>query len=91
VTKDSAAHLPIFFTVQFNLFLYDGWKNEMGIDLQLPLAPHGRRFIHLLLSAGSLGEAGVGVGLGVDALFGTEGLLDFDAIVTSVQDIFNHS
>jgi hypothetical protein len=41
----------------------------------------------LLLSAGSFGEAGVGVGLGVDALFGTEGLLDFDAIVTSVQDI----
>jgi hypothetical protein len=37
------------------------------------------------LSAGSL-EFGVGVGLGVD-LFGTEGLLDFDAIVTSVQDI----
>jgi hypothetical protein len=41
-----------------------------------------------LLSAGSLGEAGVGVGLGVDALFGTEGLLDFDAIVTSVQGHF---
>jgi hypothetical protein len=59
----------------------------MGIDLQLPLVSSRSEIHSLLLSAGSLGEAGVGVGLGVDALFGTEGLLDFDAIVTSVQDI----
>jgi zeaxanthin epoxidase len=87
VTKILQPILPIFFTVQFN-FLYDGWKNEVGVDLPAAFGFLTIGGLILLLSAGSLGEAGLGVGLGVDALFGTEGLLDFDAIVTSVQDIF---
>jgi zeaxanthin epoxidase len=87
VTKILQPILPIFFTVQFN-FLYDGWKNEVGIDLPAAFGFLTIGGFILLLSAGSLGEAGLGLGLGVDALFGTEGLLDFDAIVTSVQDIF---
>jgi zeaxanthin epoxidase len=87
VTKMMQPILPIFFTVQFN-FLYDGWKNESAIDLPAALGFTVFGSILLLLSAGALGEAGLGVGLGVDALFGTEGLLDLDAITSSFQNFF---
>ena len=79
--------LPIFFIIQFN-FLYDGWENEMAIDVPATLGVASIGGLILLLSAGSLGEAGLGLGLGLDALFGTEGLIDLDAIVSSVQDLF---
>jgi zeaxanthin epoxidase len=87
VTKMMQPILPIFFSVQFN-FLYDGWKNESSIDLPAAIGFVIFGGILLLLSAGSLGEAGIGLGLGADALFGTEGLLDFDAISSALRDFF---
>jgi zeaxanthin epoxidase len=87
VTKLMQPILPIFFSVQFN-FLYDGWKNESSIDFPAAIGFVIFGGTLLLLSAGSLGEAGIGLGLGADALFGTEGLLDFDAISSALRDFF---
>ncbi len=87
VTKMLQPILPIFFSVQFN-FLYEGWRNEMAIDVG---ASFGFLFVGgfiLLLTAGSLGEAGVGLTVGADAVFGGEGLFDFDAIYSSIQNMF---
>lgn len=84
VTKMMQPILPIFFTIQFN-FLYEGWRNEMAIDGGAAL---GFLFVGgfiLLLGAGSVGEAGLGVGLGLDALAGGEG---FEAIFAGLRDFF---
>lgn len=86
VTKMLQPILPIFFSVQFN-FLYDGYKNE-GIDIPSALGFLTVGGFIAILTAGSLGEAGLGVGLGLDALFGTEGVLDVNAILTGLQDFF---
>jgi zeaxanthin epoxidase len=86
VTKLLQPILPIFFSVQFN-FLYDGYENKGGIDVKAALGFLTVGGVIALLSAGALGEAGLGLGLGVDALVGSEGLLDIDAIVTGVQDL----
>lgn len=87
VTKMLQPILPIFFNVQFS-FLYDGYKNEGGIDFKAALGFLTFGGFIALLTAGTLGEAGLGVGLGLDAVFGAEGLIDLDAIVTGVQDFF---
>ena len=83
VTRMLQPILPIFFTVQFN-FLYEGWRNESQIDLGAALG-----FLVIggavLLLGGSAGEAGLGLGLGLDAAFGGEGL---EAIFASLQDFF---
>merc|ERR1712232_1148194 len=85
VTKLLQPILPIFFSVQFN-FLYDGWKNEMAIDLG---AAFGFLFIGgliLLLGAGAVGETGIVFGgFGLDALLGGE---TFEALMASLQDFF---
>ena len=88
VTKLLQPILPIFFSVQFN-FLYEGWRNEAAIDLN---AAFGFLIIGgfiLLLSGGALGgavgEVGVGVGFGLDTLFGGEGL---EALLANLQDFF---
>jgi zeaxanthin epoxidase len=83
VTKMMQPILPIFFSVQFN-FLYDGWKNEMGIDLASAFGFLIFGGIILLLGAGSLGEAGLGLGFGLDTIFGGEGL---EALVANIQDL----
>jgi len=87
VTRMLQPILPIFFVVQFN-FLYDGWENKRSVDLASALGFLLVGGLIATLSVGTLGEAGLGVGLGADAVFGTEGLLDFDAIVSSIQDFF---
>lgn len=87
VTKILQPILPVFFSVQFN-FLYSGWRNEYGIDIKAALGVATIGSLVLLVSAGALGEAGLGLGLGADALFGTEGFLDFDALLQSIQDFF---
>merc|ERR1711924_28514 len=58
VTRMLQPILPIFFAVQFN-FLYDGYKNEFGLDLKsgLPLFILGV-FI-LAVGAGAVGEGGI--------------------------------
>jgi zeaxanthin epoxidase len=86
VTKMLQPILPLFFVVQFN-FLYDGWKNESGLDLKAAFGFLTLGGLVLLLSAGSLGELGLGLGLGADALLGTEGLIDVDAAVSTFQDL----
>eukprot|EP00559_Dactyliosolen_fragilissimus_P009584 CAMPEP_0184865560 /NCGR_PEP_ID=MMETSP0580-20130426/18502_1 /TAXON_ID=1118495 /ORGANISM="Dactyliosolen fragilissimus" /LENGTH=567 /DNA_ID=CAMNT_0027364823 /DNA_START=9 /DNA_END=1712 /DNA_ORIENTATION=+ len=85
VTRMMQPILPIFFTIQFN-FLYDGYKNESALDLKSGLGLLVVGSFLLLLGAGTIGEAGLGIGLGLEGLIGTEGLLDFEAISTAVQD-----
>lgn len=84
VTKMLQPILPIFFIVQFN-FLYDGWKNEFGIDLKAALGLTVLGGLILILGAGSVGEAGLGLGFGLDAIFGGEGL---EAAIANLQDFF---
>lgn len=81
VTKMLQPILPVFFTVQFN-FLYEGWKNEIAIDVVASLGIVLIGGTILLLGAGT--EAGL-VGLGLEGLLGTEGL---EAILANVQDFF---
>ena len=83
VTKLLQPILPIFFSVQFN-FLYEGWRNEMAIDVEAGLAFLVIGGTILLLGAGSVGEAGVGLGLGLETLLGSEGL---EAILASVREL----
>merc|ERR1712210_439792 len=78
VTRLLQPILPIFFKVQFN-FLYDGWKNEFGIDFVATISFLVLGGIILLLSAGILGEAGIATSIGFEAFLGTEGILDFEA------------
>mmetsp|Transcript_22717 Transcript_22717/g.37592 ORF Transcript_22717/g.37592 Transcript_22717/m.37592 type:complete len:539 (-) Transcript_22717:25-1641(-) len=84
VTKMLQPILPIFFIVQFN-FLYDGWKNEVGVDLKAAFGFTVVGGLILLLGAGLGGEAGVGLGFGLDALFGGEGL---EALFANISDFF---
>jgi len=82
VTKMLQPILPIFFSIQFN-FLYEGWRNEIAIDAK---AAFGLFFVGgfiLLLGAGTLGEAGLGLGVGLDAIFGGEGI---EAIFAGLKD-----
>jgi zeaxanthin epoxidase len=88
VTRILQPILPVFFTVQFN-FLYDGWKNEMGIDVGAALAFLVIGGTMLLLSAGVVGEAGIAASIGLDAFIGAEGALDFEAISTAARELLN--
>eukprot|EP00536_Pseudo-nitzschia_multiseries_P000390 jgi/Psemu1/321577/estExt_fgenesh1_pg.C_50038 len=86
VTRMLQPILPIFFKVQFN-FLYDGWRNEFGIDLVAALSFVTIGGIILLLSAGVVGEAGIAASIGLEAFIGAEGILDFEAINTFVREL----
>lgn len=83
VTKLLQPILPIFFSVQFN-FLYEGWRNEAAIDLGAGLAFLFIGGFILLLGAGSVGEAGLGLGLGFDAILGGEGV---EALFASFREL----
>merc|ERR1712071_678248 len=82
VTKILQPILPIFFKIQFD-FLYEGWKNELAIDVGASIGFLFFGGIILLLGAGAVGEAGVGVGLGLDAVFGGEA---FEGLFAALQD-----
>lgn len=86
VTRILQPILPVFFSVQFN-FLYDGWRNEMSVDVGAALTFLVIGGIMLLLSAGVVGEAGIAASIGLDALIGAEGALDFEAISTAIQEM----
>lgn len=86
VTRMLQPILPIFFKVQFN-FLYDGWKNEFGIDLVAALSFVTIGGVILLLSAGVVGEAGIAASIGLEAFIGAEGVLDFEAINTFIREL----
>merc|ERR1740138_436942 len=86
VTRILQPILPVFFAVQFN-FLYDGYKNEFGIDVISALGFVTIGGIILLLSAGVVGEAGIAASIGFEAFIGAEGALDFEAINTFVREL----
>merc|ERR1719261_410422 len=86
VTRMLQPILPIFFKVQFN-FLYDGWRNEFGIDFLAAISFLAIGGIMLLLSAGVVGEAGIAASFGLEAFIGAEGVLDFEAINTFFQEL----
>lgn len=86
VTRMLQPILPIFFKVQFN-FLYDGWKNEFGIDFIAAISFITIGGVILLLSAGVVGEAGIAASIGFEAFLGAEGALDFEAINTFVREL----
>merc|ERR1711935_1297485 len=88
VTRMLQPILPIFFKVQFN-FLYDGWKNEFGIDFIAAISFVVIGGGILLLSAGVVGEAGIAASIGVEAFIGAEGVLDFDLINTFVRELLS--
>lgn len=68
VTKMLQPILPIFFLVQFN-FLYEGWKNELAIDLKATFGFLLFGGIILALLGGSAGEFGVFL-FGLDEVIG---------------------
>lgn len=88
VTRMLQPILPVFFKVQFN-FLYDGWKNEFGIDFVAAIAFLVIGGAMLLLSAGVVGEAGIAASIGFEAFIGAEGALDFEAINTFVRELMS--
>jgi len=83
VTKVLQPILPIFFSIQFN-FLYEGWRNEIAIDFGAAFAFAIVGGFILLLGAGTVGEAGLGLGLGLEGLFGSEGI---EALFAGFQDL----
>jgi len=82
VTKFLQPILPIFFSVQFN-FLYEGWRNEVAIDIGASFGFLVVGGFILLLGAGTLGEAGLGLGFGLETIFGGEGV---EALFAGLQD-----
>jgi zeaxanthin epoxidase len=84
VTKMLQPILPVFFVVQFN-FLYDGWKNDFPFDLKAAFGFTIVGGLILLLGAGSVGEAGIIGGFGLESLLGGEGL---EAVFANMQDFF---
>lgn len=85
VTKMLQPILPIFFVVQFN-FLYDGYENKKLIDFPAFLGFTVLGGFLLLILSFELAEAGIGLGLGAEALLGAEGALDADAIFAAFKD-----
>jgi len=72
VTRMLQPILPIFFKIQFN-FLYEGWRNEMAIDLGASIGFLFVGGLVLLVGAGSVGELGLTM-FGLEGLLGAEGL-----------------
>lgn len=87
VTKILQPILPLFFVIQFN-FLYDGWRNEGGIDVKATLGLLSIGGLVLFLLAGTE-AAGVGLTFGFEALVGAEGVIDFEAISTAIRELMN--
>ena len=73
--------MPIFFIAQF-AFLYDGWKNEVKIDLKASVAFLLVGGLILFVIEGLAGTMGLAAAsLGLDALIGA------DAITSSFVDV----
>jgi len=88
VTRMLQPILPIFFKVQFD-FLYEGWRNEFGIDFLAAISFLTIGGVILLLSAGVVGEAGIAASIGIEAFIGAEGVLDFEAVNTFVRELMS--
>ena len=72
VTRMLQPILPIFFWVQFT-FLYDGWKNEGGIDIKSTIGFLAIGIPLLVVTGGALSEAGVLGAIGLEGILGTGG------------------
>ena len=90
VTKMLQPILPLFFSIQFN-YLYDGWKNESSVDVPSAIGFSIVGGAVVLLLLGSVLEAGVGLGIGLEALAGAEGVLDYEAISAAFREFLNIS
>jgi zeaxanthin epoxidase len=84
VTRMLQPILPLFFSVQFS-FLYDGWRNERAIDLKAGLGFLLLGGLILLVGSNFALEAGLGLELGLESIFGTEGL---ETLLSQVRDLF---
>jgi len=82
VTKFLQPILPIFFSIQF-AFLYDGWKNDSPIDLNNAIKFLFVGGLILIVGAGTIEEAALFGGLGLEGLFGAEGV---EALLANMQD-----
>jgi zeaxanthin epoxidase len=87
VTKLLQPVLPLFFYIQFN-FLFDGYKNENSVDVPASIGFAIFGGFILLLLAGSVAETGLGLGIGIEALAGAEGIVDFDVITNALREFF---
>jgi len=90
VTKLLQPILPIFFNVQFN-FLYSGWANEAVIDYKAAVGIALIGFSILTVAAGGAeigAEAGVGLGMGLEALFGGEAFAPLAEAIAQIGEGF---
>jgi zeaxanthin epoxidase len=85
VTKMLQPILPIFFNIQFN-FLYSGWRNEAAIDYKAAAGISLIGFTILLAAVGFDAEVGLGLGLGLENLFGADAIATFAETSASVGD-----
>jgi len=83
VTKMLQPILPVFFTVQFN-FLYEGWRNEVAIDLVAALSFLVLGSLILIVGGGAVGETGI-LALGLEGIIGEGGIAD--VLFSNIQDL----
>lgn len=83
VTRMMQSILPVFFAVQFN-FLYDGWRNEVALDLKAGAAIATIGIVLLALAAGAVGDLAILLPLGLESLGFTEFLASLSEAITSI-------
>jgi len=69
VTRMLQPILPIFFSIQFN-FLYEGWRNDTGFDLNAAVRFAIVGGLIIAIGAGTVEVSALFDGLGLDAVFG---------------------
>jgi len=84
VTRMLQPILPIFFKIQF-AFLYDGYDNKRVIDFKAGFGLLSVGLLILLIAGGAIEEGGILAGLGLETIFGTEGI---EAFLSNFQGLF---
>lgn len=79
VTRMLQPILPVFFSVQFN-FLYEGWRNDVAIDLKAALAFSLIGGAILLVGTGAIEESLLFTGIGLEGLEGFMGFEGFGGL-----------
>lgn len=78
VTRMLQPILPVFFSVQFN-FLYEGWRNDIAVDLKAALGFLLVGGAVLLVGTGAIEESLLFTGLGLEGLEGFAGFEGFES------------